>query len=243
MFRLFIVLLFYCASSLADPAKKILLIENTDYIRASIEEFLINRGFAVHSAETVEDALLTWYISEPDLVLLDMELPLYPHSNPYPAGGLMILRLAPLDKTKVILSSNRNIKVFSPVLPLLIDYDFNGKLMPHRHPPVLEELINSQKPPNRIAVLNQLEQHSENKEEELRNVIHSLLLLKQEQVGLSKPEEIQQIREKISLSIREIREKLLKFQKIQESNPLKVNQNFLSGNHQQCMRAINNLNH
>ena len=243
MFRLFIILLFYCASALANPATKILLIEDTDYLRTSIEEFLIRRGFAVHSAETVEEALLAWYVSEPDLVLLDMKLPLYPYGEEYYEGGLTILRLAPLDKAKVILSSNTDIKLFSSILAHLIDYNFDGKLMPARHPPVLKELINSQKPPNRIAILNQLEQHSKNKEEELRNAIHSLLLLKQEQVGLSKPEEIQQIREKMSLSIREIREKLLKFQKIQESNPLKVNQNFLSGNHQQCMRAVRNLNH
>ena len=218
MFRGLLVCFFYCSFSLASPTKKILFIEDTEYVRILIEEFLIEKGFAVHSAKSIEEALLAWYVFKPDLVLLDMGLPLYPYSsNTYREGGLTILRLAPMDNAKVILSSNIEIKAFSSILPHLIDYNFNGKFMPPNHLTVLEELINTTQPPKRIATLNQLEKNlGDTIEAELRNSINTLLLLKQEQIGALKPPKQQEIRNQISQITKEVQKKLLKLQKIQE---------------------------
>ena len=227
MSKLFILLFFYYAPSLANETKKILIVEDTESIKTVLEKFLKEENFVVQSATNVERAILDWYIFSPDLVILDMGLPLYPNGKIFHEGGLTILKLTPLDKAKVILSSNRNIQTFPPVLSNLIDYNFNGKFIPYRHFPILEELINTETQPKRISSLYQLEQKQEDKEAEIRNSINALLLLRQEQVGSLKSKDKQKIKEKTLLATKRMRRELLKFQQIQKSM-----------NNQECMRIF-----
>lgn len=234
-FVLSLLLILVALPCLADKPKKILLVEDTGYVKDSLEGLLRIKGFIVHTAESIEEGVWAWRVFKPDLVLLDMGLPLYPHGREiYRQGGLSILKLSPNDNAKVALSSNEDIRVFSSILQNLIDDNLNGKLMPSQIP-ILQELINTKTPPKRISILNELNRTLRTQENELRNDIHTLLLLKAEQSGDSKSfknrEKIQKDIEKVQ---EQMRKKLLEFQKIQESQTSSTPPNSPSG----CMGAI-----
>ena len=64
-------------SSRPDPNKrlKVLVVDDESDMRASIGEFLQDRGFAVCDAGDGEEALAKTFTEKPDLILLDLRLP------------------------------------------------------------------------------------------------------------------------------------------------------------------------
>ena len=64
-------------SSRPDPNKrlKVLVVDDESDMRASIGEFLQDRGFAVCDAGDGEEALAKTFTDKPDLILLDLRLP------------------------------------------------------------------------------------------------------------------------------------------------------------------------
>lgn len=54
---------------------KILIVEDSKFLRLTIERTLLNNGFSVVSAANGEEALRAALDSSPDLILLDMMLP------------------------------------------------------------------------------------------------------------------------------------------------------------------------
>src|SRR3972149_584183 len=74
----------------------ILIVDDEETIRFSIKEFLEGQGYEVHVAETCEQALEKINELLPDLILLDLRLPIM--------GGIALL-----EKVKL---KDRNVKVF-----------------------------------------------------------------------------------------------------------------------------------
>ncbi|MGH7214394.1 MAG: response regulator transcription factor [Tepidisphaeraceae bacterium] len=73
------------SSSAVVPAPlTLLLVEDDDSLRASLEEFLDDQGFAAKSADTVAGAWRQIQLQAPDLCLLDVNLP--------DGSGLEVLR-------------------------------------------------------------------------------------------------------------------------------------------------------
>ena len=84
---------------------KILFVEDDKYLREPVEKMLKNH-YDVRSATNVEEGRSIWRSFQPDIVILDMTIPLDVGTEPFRRGGLTLLKQAPKDKAKVILASN-----------------------------------------------------------------------------------------------------------------------------------------
>ena len=54
---------------------KILIIDDDDFVSASLSDFLINKGFGVRTASNGKDGIVSFEREQPSLVLLDQKLP------------------------------------------------------------------------------------------------------------------------------------------------------------------------
>lgn len=61
--------------TLAEPAARILVVDDEDGVRGLLERVLSSAGYAVDTCGTAEEALLRLRAEPPDLVLLDLHLP------------------------------------------------------------------------------------------------------------------------------------------------------------------------
>ncbi|OPX33775.1 MAG: hypothetical protein B1H12_11310, partial [Desulfobacteraceae bacterium 4484_190.2] len=54
---------------------KIIIIDDDDFVNASLSDFLINKGFSVRTASNGKDGIASFEREQPSLVLLDQKLP------------------------------------------------------------------------------------------------------------------------------------------------------------------------
>ena len=159
--------------SLANEPKKILFIDNVhiDEIASWFDRYddsLSKKGFKVDLATSVEDATLKWLIFQPDIVLLNIQIPikLKDYSFTDRDGGLKVLlevlKIDPTNKAKVVLTPNDKIDFLFPEVRGLIDYNLDEKFDSEKHSQLLQEWIDKDEAPKRKSYLPQLEQNTTN---------------------------------------------------------------------------------
>ena len=132
MLRVSITLLFIILSSTVAAQIKVLVVEDHALIQEDTVEILEEWGYNVKSAMDVKEAVSVWKSFQPDVVLLDMGMPLDFHGGEYDElsnGGLKVLEQAPKDKAKVVLTSSNFDSQFIRSISKFIDYNFKGKLV------------------------------------------------------------------------------------------------------------------
>ena len=177
-------------SSLANEPKTVLQVEDEKHYTLDYES-LKEKGFQMGLAISVEDAILRWLVFQPDVVLLDMGLPLNnqahnPESFSFSGdreGGLKVLlevlKIDPTNPAKVILTSNTDLDFLPPKVQQLIDHSLGGKfnLEKVRHSRLLKEVVNSNSPPKRHSYSNLLEIHATEELQKLKESIQELRAL------------------------------------------------------------------
>ena len=157
-----IILLMTVKIAIAEDATliKILVIEDERDVREPLVESLQN-NYNVRSAENVKQGLSVWESFQPDIVILDMTMPLDVDKDLNRKAGVTLLKQAPKDKAKVILSSSLEANHPSIRNALrMVDYNFSkvsilGKVTItdiDNLTLIMRELLNNMQPPVRNSL-------------------------------------------------------------------------------------------
>ena len=128
MLNFFSVILFTVLPVFADttPKIKVLVVEELESARKDTVEIMKKLDYLVTSAGNTEQALAVWESFQPDVVILDLDLPLADGGESSPINGMRLVEAAPKDNSKVILySGNPPPKLWKDQW---IDYDLKGTI-------------------------------------------------------------------------------------------------------------------